>query len=372
MFVFVSKVESGGRLWNPVMNRLMFSLLLMHALMTLTIGLQLGWTSWYWISALPPMVIVILFKLIFLRKFTNQFRWWNPTREEIDASKVHSERADSKGGRLASRFGHPAFHSELFTPMVHAKMSPLLPQVYHGRLGTETKAMAEYSGQKMEAQIAPGGIRIAGITEADLAYDLAQYQRERGQEDWDSKSMSSSTMLTDAASSTVGGHPAGYAAYLAHGPLKGHHEEFEMANMEGQVADQTPLLPPGQGFAGQQQQHQQHHQNRSMNFSHSQEGLAAPSFRGHTDASSTYSGVSGPTVHADDPYYQSYNQVPGYGYGQHPQHQQYASSNYSQVERPYTPSRQPTQDAYGRVTYGQQQQQQQPYYSNNTRRSGGW
>ncbi|KAG8921438.1 hypothetical protein FRC00_008647, partial [Tulasnella sp. 408] len=128
MFVFVSKVESGGRLWNPVMNRLLFSLLLMHALMTLTIGLQMGWGTFYWVSALPPMVIVILFKLIFLRKFTDQFRWWIPSPDEIAASKVHSERADSKGGRLASRFGHPALHSDLFTPMLHAKMMPLLPQ----------------------------------------------------------------------------------------------------------------------------------------------------------------------------------------------------------------------------------------------------
>ncbi|KIO29092.1 hypothetical protein M407DRAFT_21836 [Tulasnella calospora MUT 4182] len=373
MFVFVSKVESGGRLWNPAMNRLMFSLILMHALMTLTIGLQMGWRTYYWVSALPPIVIVVLFKLIFLRKFTDQFRWWIPNPEEIAASKVHSERADNKGGRLASRFGHPALHSDLFTPMLHAKMMPLLPQVYHGRLGTETKAMAEYSGQKMETQIAPGGIRIAGITEADLAYDLAQYQRDRGQQDWDNKSMSSSAMLTDAAS-TVGGRPAGYDAYMAQGPTRGAHEEFEMANMDGQPPDQTPLLPPGQGFAGQQQQLRPYPQSRSMTPAHSQDALTAPSYRQHTDASSTYSGVSGPAVHAEDPYYQGYNQAPGYGYGQHPQHQQYASSNYSQVERPYTPSRQASQDPYGGLAYGQQQQQQQqqPYYNNNTRRSGGW
>ncbi|KAG8945459.1 hypothetical protein FRC04_000744 [Tulasnella sp. 424] len=349
MFVFVSKVESGG----------------------------MGWRSWYWISALPPMLIVVLFKVIFLRKFTSEFRWWIPSPNEIAASKVHSERADSKGGRLASRFGHPALHSDLFTPMLHAKMMPLLSQVYHGRLGTETKAMAEYSGQKMEAQIAPGGIRIAGISEADLAYDLAQYQRDRGQQDWDNKSMSSSAMLTDAASTTLGGRPAGYDAYMARGPSRGPHEEFEMANMEAQAADQTPLLPPGQGFAGQQQHHQQYPQSRSMAPAYSQDALAAPSFRQHTDASSTYSGVSGPAVHADDPYAQAYSQAPGYGYGQHPQHQQYASSNYTQAERPYTPSRQASQDPYGGIAYGQQQQQQQqqqqpPYYGNNTRRSGGW
>lgn len=128
-------------------------------------GLQMGWKSWYWVSALPPMVIVILFKLIFLRTFTEQFRYWKPTTEEAAASKLHSERADHKNNRLVARFGHPALHSELFTPMVHAKMMHLLSQVYQGRMNTETKGLAEYSGQKMETQIAPGGLRIAGITE---------------------------------------------------------------------------------------------------------------------------------------------------------------------------------------------------------------
>lgn len=94
-----------------------------------------------------------------------KFRFWIPDQNEIASSKVHSERADSKGGRLSKRFGHPALHSELFTPMLHAKMMPLLPQVYHGRLGHEKKALAEYAGQSMETQIAPGGIRIAGIAE---------------------------------------------------------------------------------------------------------------------------------------------------------------------------------------------------------------
>ena len=127
----------------------------------------MGWKSWFWIAALPPIIITGLFKVIFIRPMVNQFRFWVPTPEEIAASKVHSERGDS-GGRLEKRFGHPALHSDLFTPMLHAKMMPLLSQVYHGRLGREKKGLAEYSGQKMEAAIAPGGVRIAGIAEVRL------------------------------------------------------------------------------------------------------------------------------------------------------------------------------------------------------------
>lgn len=111
----------------------------------------------------------MVFKVAVLRRYEQQFRFWVPSPAEIAKSKQHLERADNKGSRLEKRFGHPALHSDLFTPMLHAKMMPLLSQVYHGRLGHEKLAMAEYDGQKMEAQIAPGGVRIAGIEEVSLS-----------------------------------------------------------------------------------------------------------------------------------------------------------------------------------------------------------
>ncbi|KAG8852941.1 hypothetical protein FRB96_008460 [Tulasnella sp. 330] len=334
MFVFVSKVESGGRLWNPVMNRLLFSLILMHALMTLTIGLQMGWRSWYWVSCLPPSLIVVIFKVAVLRRYEQRFRFWIPSRKELAESKQHSGRADNNGGRLEKRFGHPALHSNLFTPMLHAKMMPLLSQVYQGRLGHEKTEMAEYDGLKMEAQVAPGGIRIAAIAEADLAYSLEQYQRDRGQQDWDNRSMSSSTMLGDGGSMMK---PRGYDAYMSRGPSKAPPEEFELANINHQNGDDvTPLLPPKQGFAGQQQYQQQQYQQYSQHYAHpdaqySQEGLAAlDQARQFTDSGSTYSasGYShqGPEVHPADPY--------AHDYGPDPYASQYQSQSSRQASNP--------------------------------------
>jgi len=63
MFVFVSKVESGGRIWNVVINRLLFSVLLMQALMILTIGLQYKFSSLQWLSTVPPILIVFAYKI---------------------------------------------------------------------------------------------------------------------------------------------------------------------------------------------------------------------------------------------------------------------------------------------------------------------
>jgi calcium permeable stress-gated cation channel len=125
----------------------------------------MGWRSYYWVSTLPPAVIVVIFKL-FLRRFDQQFRYYQPSPQEANEIKLHNARNDVGANRLERKFGHPALHEDLFTPMVHSKMMHLLPQVYHGRLENKRTSMAEYGGQKIEASIAPGGIKIAGIDQA--------------------------------------------------------------------------------------------------------------------------------------------------------------------------------------------------------------
>ncbi|KAJ3763551.1 hypothetical protein EV360DRAFT_91759 [Lentinula raphanica] len=239
MFVYITKVETGGRLWNVVVNRLMFNVVFMQALLVLTIGLQLGFKTFYWVSTIPPIFFVAAFKIYLSRSFSNDFRYYTPTDEELRAAKVHSERSDHKGNRLERRFGHPALHMELFTPMLHAQMMPLLSQVYRGRIGKDQAKLDEYGGQKMEAQVIEGGIKIAAIEQRDLEYDPALYRRDRGELDWDARSMASTTLMSDAVSISPsqmqpGSSLPGYDRYLATGP-----GAYELSRMDSQ---QEPLL----------------------------------------------------------------------------------------------------------------------------------
>ncbi|KAL1745047.1 hypothetical protein HDZ31DRAFT_37333 [Schizophyllum fasciatum] len=250
MFVFVSKVESGGRLWNVVINRLLFTVLLMQAMMTLTIGLQTGWSTFEWTSTLPPILFIFIFKLYLNRTFVHKFKHYEPTPDELRLAKVHSERADTKGNRLEKRFGHPALHTELFTPMLHKNMMPLLGQVYGGKMAQQDVKMDEYGGKKMEAQVFQGGIRIAAIDQAQLEYDPALYQRDRGEQDWDAKSMTSTAILDAPSmynynpdSSQASLHAARYQNYLAQGPSA---SEIELAHMD---SPHEPLLNPRAQFA---------------------------------------------------------------------------------------------------------------------------
>jgi len=236
-------------------NRLLFVVVLMQALMVLTIGLQYGFKTLYWIATIPPIFIVAIFKIHLNRSFSQSFRYYTPSDEELRNAKVHSERADNKGDRLGKRFGHPSLHAELFTPMLHAKMMPLLSQVYRGRIGKDEAKLEEYGGQKMEAQIVEGGVKIAAIEQRDLEYDPALYRRDRGELDWDARSMTSTVLLSDTMTiapsqgiAASNGPVPGYDRYLASGP--GAYELTRMDSLQEPLLSQSGIYNE-QGYASQ-------------------------------------------------------------------------------------------------------------------------
>ncbi|KAF9228428.1 DUF221-domain-containing protein [Gyrodon lividus] len=225
MFVFITKIETGGRLWNMMVNRLLVSVVLMQMLMVLTIGLQYGFRSFMWVTTVPPMLFIIAFKFWLDKTFYEKFMYYMPSETELREAKVHSSRADASGNRLEKRFGHPALHTELFSPMVHAKMMPLLADVYKGKIGSDTAKMDKYGGQTMDAQVVEGGLRIAGIEQRDLEYDPVLYQRDRGELDWDARSI---------ASTAIFGHHHGDSASIYH--QKTHYHPGSMSGGRGSPA----------------------------------------------------------------------------------------------------------------------------------------
>ncbi|GAK67916.1 DUF221-domain-containing protein [Moesziomyces antarcticus] len=231
MYVFVTKHETGGMLWRPVINRLLFCIGFMQVILILAVVLD---TLNYYqaIAALPPILMLIGFKIYCRRTFDDRFDWYIPNEAEIAASKIHG--GDARHNRLQRRFGHPTLNSKLFTPMVHAKVKHLLPQVYKGRLET---GVAMVDGRKVETDQVAGGLKIAAIEEDQLEYDPSK--------DSDARSVMSGTTLGGMSMARGGvgvgtpgsmGPPRGeyfkdqYANYMAGGPMHGG-EEFEMSNV---------------------------------------------------------------------------------------------------------------------------------------------
>jgi len=240
--------------------------------MVLTIGLQYGFKSFMWVTTVPPMLFIIAFKIWLDKMFYEKFMYYLPSETELREAKVHSSRADASGNRLEKRFGHPALHAELFAPMVHAKMMPLLGDVYKGKIGSDKAKLNEYGGQQMDAQVVEGGLRIAGIEQQDLEYDPALYQRDRGELDWDARSMASTAIfghhhrdsssahhqkMHHYAGSMSGGRaspaPSAFERYAAKG-ASNSSSAIELSRL-GQSVDHLPLLnDPGYIFTGGQNQ----------------------------------------------------------------------------------------------------------------------
>jgi len=132
----------------------------------------------------------------------------------------------------------------------------------------------------MEAQVVPGGIKIAAIDrvclfiylflslslseppfffllQEQLEYDPVLYQRDRGELDWDVRSIASTAIFGEdhANHNNSTSKFVGYDNYLAHGPGSVSEHEFELKRFD---TAEEPLLTPRsmamhqQGFQSQQ------------------------------------------------------------------------------------------------------------------------
>lgn len=164
IYVAVTKNESGGRLWRLVVNRLLVCIVFMQVILALAVALDRAWKAF---ACLPPVLIVIVFKIYCMRAFDRSFDWYIPDQSELGKIKMHT--GDASHHRLARRFGQPSLHQKLFTPMVHAKVKHLLPQVYQGRL--EDHGIHDVDGRKADVEEVTGGLKIAAVDEQDCMYD---------------------------------------------------------------------------------------------------------------------------------------------------------------------------------------------------------
>ncbi|KAF9565599.1 DUF221-domain-containing protein [Agrocybe pediades] len=132
VFMFITRVESGGRAWNVVVNRILFSAMFMQVVLILTIALQVQFRSLQFLASIPPLIALLLFKHYLNRKFANDFEYYVPTRQrDLSRSVVHTEESDTAGGnKLEQRYCHPALQAELLKPMVHSRALPLLRRGY--------------------------------------------------------------------------------------------------------------------------------------------------------------------------------------------------------------------------------------------------
>lgn len=134
IYIFVTKIESGGMFWRMFYNRMVFAVILSNFVVFLALwahgdGLH---TEAYTIIPLP--LIMLGFKLYCKRNFDNSIHYYATRHMHRDPEATCSGTFDKKRDRLTTRFGHPALYRPLIKPMIHAKARIALASVYRGHL----------------------------------------------------------------------------------------------------------------------------------------------------------------------------------------------------------------------------------------------
>ncbi|WRT70828.1 uncharacterized protein IL334_007827 [Kwoniella shivajii] len=185
LYVYISRAESGGRMWNVYVNRLLACCVLMQLLMVLTTGLiRSRWLDS--VAAAPPVFIIIGFKIYISRTIESKFRYFEPTQQELEQERIYSmSEKRTRHSEMEKRFLHPALQQDkLFTVMVHKSQEALAREVL--------SAYPWFAGKHEH-----DGVVIKAVREENLEYDPNRDGPAdvAHQADWDARSIASTEML---------------------------------------------------------------------------------------------------------------------------------------------------------------------------------
>ncbi|KAF9911411.1 hypothetical protein EC991_003667 [Linnemannia zychae] len=139
MYVFRTKVETGGRLFRVIYNRLLAALLLFQIVMIGVLNLKTAHK--HSLAILPLPLLTILFKVFLSRQYDPKIDFYDYGSSRNEA---HLHRSNSKGAKtLSSTFENPAISSKMISALVPDGAKKMLSsKVLHGgrdHLEDETK-----------------------------------------------------------------------------------------------------------------------------------------------------------------------------------------------------------------------------------------
>jgi hypothetical protein len=130
-YVYTTKIDTGGRMWRPVFNRVLSSTILFHIVMIGILNLKGGHIHSYTLIPLP--FLTILFKFVCARQFDMRADRYIPRRGEEEAIMAKAQ-VDGQQSHLKSSFAEPSRFTKLSVPTVHEDVKHLLPSVYHANM----------------------------------------------------------------------------------------------------------------------------------------------------------------------------------------------------------------------------------------------
>ncbi|TXT12955.1 hypothetical protein VHUM_01356 [Vanrija humicola] len=243
LYVYISRAESGGRMWNVYVNRLIINCLLMQLLMVATTGLIRGqWLDA--IAAVPPIIIMIGFKIFLHQTVEHKFKYYIATPQEAEQQQQRALFSEKHGKRqdLSRRFLHPSLQPKaLYQVMVHKSQESLARQVL--------SAYPWFAGKHKH-----DGVEIKAVREENLEYNPDRDAPSDAQQDaWETRSIASTAALSKFEDGSVSRPPLHHsntsdsfvplrAANRSTDELLNHSGPGSQSGHRGSEDGQLPLL----------------------------------------------------------------------------------------------------------------------------------
>ena len=134
LYVFITKAESGGQYWAILYNRMIFATIGSNFVIALVLMANGSWAMIF--SMIPLPILMLVFKWYCYKTFDDQNKYYTKATPKDAEHTLRPPIKPHRNDRVSTKFGHPALHRKLMTPMVHEKARHVLSQVYHGRTNT--------------------------------------------------------------------------------------------------------------------------------------------------------------------------------------------------------------------------------------------
>ncbi|KAG0232726.1 hypothetical protein BGW41_001737 [Actinomortierella wolfii] len=177
MYVFRTKVETGGRLFRVVYNRVLAALLLFQIVMIGVVNIKKA--HYHTIAIIPLPIITVLFKIFLTRQYDPKIDFYDYGSTHNEAhlyNKKPGKGGDSDLSSLSAKFDNPALHSKMVAALVpDAAKKMLSSRVLNG--GNDHKKDAKKDTKKSKngaasASHATGGGGGSGYQkQTSMGYD---------------------------------------------------------------------------------------------------------------------------------------------------------------------------------------------------------
>ncbi|KAF7721528.1 hypothetical protein EC973_004526 [Apophysomyces ossiformis] len=143
MYVYVTKVESGGKMWPVLFHTIMASVILFQLVMFVMLQLKSGNCHSYALIPLP--LLTLCYQYIQSRRMRLRHPITESNEQDLLSSTSSSSSSSEKSApngvsedpkdAFIRLYSDPALHSKLLRPMIHDDVKHLLSQVYQHQMG---------------------------------------------------------------------------------------------------------------------------------------------------------------------------------------------------------------------------------------------